>query len=158
MDIILDAVARHEWEMDLAWVVKGGEDPIAWMKKLRQPHQRRSTSRTSRRQARRPMKTAGPMSATGTLDWKQLIADVKAKTKARYCVMEHDKPSDVDRFAIALDRRRQRLEIRSNPMDIGFSSSAPATTRLPTCSRRSPRSATRHVEGYGALYTDPAGG
>ncbi len=35
----------------------------------------------------------------GTLDWKQLLADAKAKTKAQYFVMEHDKPSDAIRFA-----------------------------------------------------------
>ena len=35
----------------------------------------------------------------GTLDWQQLYAAIKAKTKAEYFVMEHDNPSDVDRFA-----------------------------------------------------------
>jgi sugar phosphate isomerase/epimerase len=35
----------------------------------------------------------------GTLNWKQLIADAKANTKARYFVMEHDKPLDAIRFA-----------------------------------------------------------
>jgi sugar phosphate isomerase/epimerase len=35
----------------------------------------------------------------GTLDWKQLIADAKANTKAKFYVMEHDKPSDAIRFA-----------------------------------------------------------
>jgi len=36
---------------------------------------------------------------TGTLDWKHYIADVKAKTQAKYFVLEHDKPSDAIRFA-----------------------------------------------------------
>jgi sugar phosphate isomerase/epimerase len=36
---------------------------------------------------------------TGTLDWKQLLADAKSKTRAKYFVAEHDKPSDPIRFA-----------------------------------------------------------
>jgi hypothetical protein len=35
----------------------------------------------------------------GTLDWQKLLGDAKAKTKAQYYVMEHDKPSDAIRFA-----------------------------------------------------------
>ena len=35
----------------------------------------------------------------GTLDWNQLARDAKARTRARYYVMEHDKPSDAIRFA-----------------------------------------------------------
>ena len=35
----------------------------------------------------------------GTLDWQQLYSSIRAKTKATYFVMEHDNPSDVDRFA-----------------------------------------------------------
>jgi sugar phosphate isomerase/epimerase len=34
----------------------------------------------------------------GTLDWQQLFTTIKAKTKAKYFVMEHDNPKDVDRF------------------------------------------------------------
>jgi len=35
----------------------------------------------------------------GTLDWKKLLADARAKTRAAYFVLEHDKPSDAIRFA-----------------------------------------------------------
>ena len=34
IEIILDASPDLQWEMDLAWVVKAGEDPIAWMNRL----------------------------------------------------------------------------------------------------------------------------
>ncbi len=87
-----------QWELDLAWAVKAGEDPIAWMDKL------------GGRITAIHVKDIAPAGekadedgwadvGTGTLDWKQLIADAKAKTKAKYFVMEHDKPSDAIRFA-----------------------------------------------------------
>ncbi len=33
------------------------------------------------------------------MDWNALQAAIKQHTNARYWVMEHDNPSDVDRFA-----------------------------------------------------------
>ncbi|MEQ1770978.1 MAG: sugar phosphate isomerase/epimerase [Devosia sp.] len=97
MEILLD-VPDLQWEMDLAWVVKANEDPIAWMEKL--------GSRISAIHVK-DIAPAGQKAdedgwadvGTGTLDWKQLITDAKAKTKAQYFVMEHDKPSDPIRFA-----------------------------------------------------------
>jgi sugar phosphate isomerase/epimerase len=98
IEIILDASPDIQWEMDLAWVVKAGEDPVAWMKKL--------GSRISAIHVK-DIAPAGENAdedgwadvGHGTLDWKQLIADAKANTKAQYFVMEHDKPSDAIRFA-----------------------------------------------------------
>lgn len=98
IEVILDASPDIQWEMDLAWVVKAGEDPIAWMKKL------------GSRIVAIHVKDIAPAGecldedgwadvGQGTLDWKQLIADAKALTKAEYWVMEHDKPSDAIRFA-----------------------------------------------------------
>lgn len=87
-----------QWEMDLAWVVKAGEDPIAWMNKL--------GSRITAIHVK-DIAPAGEKAdedgwadvGTGTLNWQQLLADAKAKTKAKFFVMEHDKPSDAIRFA-----------------------------------------------------------
>jgi sugar phosphate isomerase/epimerase len=95
---ILEASPNIQWEMDLAWVVKAGEDPVAWMKKL--------GSRISAIHVK-DIAPAGECLdedgwadvGQGVLDWKQLIADAKANTKAEYWVMEHDKPSDAIRFA-----------------------------------------------------------
>ena len=35
----------------------------------------------------------------GTLDWQELYTEIKAQTAAKYFVMEHDNPTDIDRFA-----------------------------------------------------------
>jgi sugar phosphate isomerase/epimerase len=98
IELILEASPDTQWEMDLAWVVKAGEDPIKWMDKL--------GSRISAIHVK-DIAPAGEMAdedgwadvGYGTLNWKQLLADAKAKTKAQYFVMEHDKPSDAIRFA-----------------------------------------------------------
>jgi sugar phosphate isomerase/epimerase len=98
IEVILDASPNIQWEMDLAWVVKAGEDPIAWMRKL------------GSRITAIHVKDIAPAGecvdedgwadvGQGVLDWKQLLADAKANTKAQYFVMEHDKPSDAIRFA-----------------------------------------------------------
>lgn len=97
IDLIL-ASPDVQWELDLAWAVKAGEDPIAWMDKY--------GSRIIAIHVK-DIAPAGEKAdedgwadvGTGTLDWKQLLADARAKTKARYFVMEHDKPSDAIRFA-----------------------------------------------------------
>jgi len=106
MDTLL-AVAGLEWEMDLAWLVKGGADPIAWMDKY------------GDRITAVHVKDIAPAGekldedgwadvGTGTLDWKSLLRTIKQKTRARYLVAEHDKPSDAIRFArVSMDSVKQ---------------------------------------------------
>lgn len=98
MDIILETAPNNEWEMDVAWVVKGGQDPIAWMKK----HGPRINAVHVKDIA--PMGEAANEDGWadvghGTMDWPALHAAIKANTNARYWVMEHDNPSDDARFA-----------------------------------------------------------
>jgi sugar phosphate isomerase/epimerase len=98
IEIILGASPDLQWEMDLAWVVKAGEDPVAWMDKL--------GSRITAVHVK-DIALAGQALdedgwadvGQGTLDWKSLLKTIKAKTKAQYFVAEHDKPSDAIRFA-----------------------------------------------------------
>jgi sugar phosphate isomerase/epimerase len=98
MDIILETAPNNEWEMDVAWVVRGGHDPIAWMKK----HGARINAVHVK-----DIAPAGEAAnedgwadvGHGTMDWPALHAAIKANTNARYWVMEHDNPSDDARFA-----------------------------------------------------------
>lgn len=98
MDIILDTAGNNDWEMDVAWVVKGGQDPIEWIKK----HGRRINAVHVKDIAPAGEATNEDGWADvghGTMDWNALQAAIKQYTNARYWVMEHDNPSDVDRFA-----------------------------------------------------------
>lgn len=98
MDIILETAPALEWEFDVAWGVKGGIDPLQWMDKY------------GNRITAIHVKDIAPAGQAldedgwadvgqGTLDWPTLIAAAKSKTRAKYFVMEHDKPSDAARFA-----------------------------------------------------------
>ena len=98
IELILDASPDTQWEMDLAWVVKAGEDPVAWMDKLGS----RITAihvKDIAPEGQNADEDGWADVGQGTLDWKKLLADAKAKTTTTYFVMEHDKPSDAIRFA-----------------------------------------------------------
>jgi sugar phosphate isomerase/epimerase len=98
MEILLGSSPALEWEMDLAWLVKGGEDPVKWMDRF--------GSRITAIHVKDIARAGEALDEDGwadvgygTLDWKGLIATAKAKTKTKYWVAEHDKPSDALRFA-----------------------------------------------------------
>ena len=63
-----------DWEMDIAWVIRGGGDPVKLIKKYAQTSHP-PTSRTLRRRARMPTRMAGPMSAMapliGSRSWRR---------------------------------------------------------------------------------------
>jgi sugar phosphate isomerase/epimerase len=98
MDIILDAAPDNEWEVDVAWVVRGKQDPLPWLQK----HGARITAVHVKDIAPAGEATDEDGWADvghGTMDWQALYTAIKTHTKARHFVMEHDNPSDVDRFA-----------------------------------------------------------
>ena len=97
MNHIFENAPSIEWEMDLAWVVRGGADPMEWIAEY------------GGRITAAHVKDIAPEGTCededgwadvghGTLDWKtytKTLRDAGVKT----FVMEHDKPSDVARFA-----------------------------------------------------------
>ncbi len=96
--LILEAAPNIGWEMDVAWVVRGGADPLAWIEEF------------GPRIVAAHVKDIAPAGAAadedgwadvghGTMDWKGLMKALRAKTPADIFVMEHDNPSDAARFA-----------------------------------------------------------
>ncbi len=84
-------------ELDLAWVVVGGESPSEWVKKY------------ADRLVSVHLKDIAPKGECvsedgwadvghGTMNWS-LIMDAVRKTQCKYFVMEHDNPNDDSRFA-----------------------------------------------------------
>jgi sugar phosphate isomerase/epimerase len=98
MEILLDEAPGIEWEADVAWIVRGKADPIAWFDKY--------GSRITAVHVK-DIAPAGEKAdedgwadvGDGVLNWADLITKVQSKTKAEYFVAEHDKPSDAVRFA-----------------------------------------------------------
>jgi len=97
MDHILEGGPSLAWEADIAWIVRGGADPLAWI------------ARYAPRIIAAHLKDIAPAGTCededgwadvghGTMDWPGLMTAL-ADTKCRYFVMEHDNPSDDTRFA-----------------------------------------------------------
>lgn len=96
-DHILAAAPNVDWEMDVAWVIRGGADPHAWIDK----HGRRITA-VHVKDIARPGEGLDEDGWSdvghGTVDWPGLMKAFGAKSAARYYVMEQDNPNDIERF------------------------------------------------------------
>ncbi|WP_380056852.1 sugar phosphate isomerase/epimerase family protein [Falsihalocynthiibacter sp. SS001] len=98
MEVILDSAPELQWEADIAWIVRGGGDPIAWITKY--------ADRISAIHVK-DIAPAGENAdedgwadvGEGTMDWSGILNAVRSKTSASHFVMEHDNPSDMKRFA-----------------------------------------------------------
>ncbi len=97
-ETILEAAPDIDWEADIAWIVRGGGDPMEWI------------DRYGSRITAVHVKDIAPDGECvdedgwadvghGTVDWPALMAALAAKSATKWYVMEHDNPSDFDRFA-----------------------------------------------------------
>jgi sugar phosphate isomerase/epimerase len=86
-----------EWEADLAWVIKGGADPIEWVrtfgKRLTSVHIKDIAPEGENKD-----EDGWADVGSGTVDWRSLMAAVRS-TPCKNFIMEHDNPKDVKRFA-----------------------------------------------------------
>lgn len=98
LDLILEGAPDLQWEADLAWVKRAGEDPEAWLDKYAD----RLTA-VHIKDIARPGEGANEDGwadvGHGTMAWEKLMAEVTGNTACRYFIVEHDKPSDARRFA-----------------------------------------------------------
>lgn len=95
---ILEAAPGIGWEMDLAWVVKGGADPKAWIDKYGDRIMAVHVKDIAR-QGEGEDEDGWSDVGHGTVDWKGLLVLLREKTPAKYFVMEQDNPNDFERFA-----------------------------------------------------------
>jgi sugar phosphate isomerase/epimerase len=98
MDLLLEAAPGISMEADVAWIARGKADPVPWLEQF-----------GSRIIAVHFKDLAAPGENAaedgwadvghGVLPWRELFTLVMQKTAARYLIAEHDKPSDLERFA-----------------------------------------------------------
>lgn len=97
MDLLLEHAPSIEWEMDVAWLVRGGADPLIWIEKYKD---RITTAHV------KDIAPAGECAdedgwadvGHGTMDWLAIMAALQGIGVDLF-VAEHDKPSDFERFA-----------------------------------------------------------
>ncbi len=97
-DIILSSAPEIGWEIDVAWVVRGGADPFAWIER----HGARIIAVHVKDIAAAGQggdEDGWADAGHGTLDWPRLMAELRSKSPARHYIMEHDNPNDIGRFA-----------------------------------------------------------
>lgn len=95
---ILAAAPDIGWEADIAWIVRGGADPLPWID--RQGRRIVAVHVKDIAKAGEGLDEDGWSDVGhGTVDWKGLLNVLGAKSTARYYVMEQDNPNDIERFA-----------------------------------------------------------
>jgi sugar phosphate isomerase/epimerase len=90
--------APLKWQIDVAWLARGGVDPVLWLTRYRD----RVVSAHAKDLAPSGTKTdedGWDDVGLGVLDWRNALAPACAANGARWLVAEHDKPSDPARFA-----------------------------------------------------------
>jgi len=95
---ILSVAPNIGWEIDVAWIVRGGADPQPWIDRHGQ-----------RILAVHVKDIAEPGAGLdedgwsdvghGTMDWASLVKALREKTPATHFIMEQDNPNDIERFA-----------------------------------------------------------
>jgi len=96
-DRIFEGSPTLEWEMDVAWVIRGGADPLPFIEKYKD----RITAAHVKDIAPAGQNTDEDGWADvghGTVDWPAIMAALR-KIGVRHFVMEHDNPKDDARFA-----------------------------------------------------------
>lgn len=86
-----------EWEADIAWIVKGGGDPLHWIDVLG-PRITSVHVKDIAPEGANPDEDGWSDVGDGTVDWRSLMTALRT-TPARNFIMEHDNPSDATRFA-----------------------------------------------------------
>lgn len=97
MDLILEHAPSIDWEMDVAWVMRGGANPLRWIS----DHGSRITTahvKDIAPEGENADEDGWADVGHGTMDWPGIIAALR-NAGADLFVAEHDKPSDFDRFA-----------------------------------------------------------
>ena len=95
---IFESAPDVGWEMDLAWLVRGGSEPLAWIdrfgKRIVAVHVK-DIAKPGQGLDEDGWSDVGH----GTIDWATMLKALRAKTPAKHFVMEQDNPNDIERFA-----------------------------------------------------------
>lgn len=96
--LILEAAPDIGWEVDVAWVIRGGSDPLHWIEEFG-PRIMAVHVKDIAPHGQATDEDGWSDVGHGTVDWAGLVTALRNRTLAKYLVMEHDNPADFERFA-----------------------------------------------------------
>jgi len=96
-ELMFEAAPMLDWEMDIAWVVRGKADPYKLIKRyagnITTVH-----IKDIAKKGENVDEDGWADIGAGTLDWAKLFNALKT-TRCAHFVLEHDKPADFEKFA-----------------------------------------------------------
>ncbi len=96
-DILMNEAPDMAWEADLAWIVRGNADPIAELARY-SGRAKAAHVKDLAAQGQALDEDGWADAGHGTMDWAKLYPAM-VKAGVQLFVLEHDKPSDAERFA-----------------------------------------------------------
>ena len=96
-DLIFEGGPDLEWEIDVAWVVRGGADPAAWITKYA-PRITAAHLKDIALAGQNANEDGWADLGEGVVDWTGLMPLLRT-TPCQIFILEHDNPSDHARFA-----------------------------------------------------------
>lgn len=110
MDIILAEAPNIGWQADIAWIIKGKQNPADWIKKYGE----RILSVHAKDIAPEGIcldEDGWADLGHGTMPWEALFEQISKQTNAQFFVAEHDNPNDFLRFATRAFVSMNKLEV-----------------------------------------------
>jgi sugar phosphate isomerase/epimerase len=99
MAVLLEAAPALLWQMDVGWVTRAGENPLAWIERQAPRIACLHVKDVARPEAAH-REDGWTDVGRGTVDWPDIVAKSRA-VGIRHFIIEHDAPGDVVAFAKA---------------------------------------------------------
>ncbi len=96
-ELMFEAAPLLDWEIDVAWIIRGKSDPFKWIKRYAGAITLLHIKDIARRGENEDEEGWADI-GHGTIDWAKVIDAISA-TRCVHFILEHDLPSDFERFA-----------------------------------------------------------
>jgi sugar phosphate isomerase/epimerase len=96
--LILEAAPSLGLELDVAWIVRGGADPLPWIREYG-PRIQAVHVKDIAPAGENAEEDGWADVGQGVLDWPRLMRALRDAAPAKTYVVEHDNPADLERFA-----------------------------------------------------------
>ncbi|MEM6462159.1 MAG: sugar phosphate isomerase/epimerase [Pseudomonadota bacterium] len=96
--IILEEAIDIDWEADIAWILRGGDEPLQWI----EDYGHRITAvhvKDIAPSGQCEQEDGWADVGHGIVSWRNILRELKKHAKVRHLIVEHDNPSDFERFA-----------------------------------------------------------